>query len=223
MPGSHSHPQVLVTRNLRSFKAIPSGIAALHERLFHLLTSSSALRACFSGPAAPAGSDDAALLELFRDPPQIALVQGDCDASHIMDKSAASRAGDTSTVSSMTVSSGDLAPDDSSEVLLLPKETDAGMKVLANLLGCEYEHVVFVDGNLALVKLRLPASKPPALESALAELLDAPPDHQSHIVDITAFGTTRVGSTPRWFGPNGFSVAKVLVVGSMCHHGSTKA
>lgn len=92
-------PSVLVTRNLKSFKTLPSPLGALHERLFHHLAqpASVASRAAFA-PASGAGVPDAALQELFRDPPQISLVQGNADPSHILDR--APKPGASSTLSS---------------------------------------------------------------------------------------------------------------------------
>lgn len=96
-------PSVLVSRNLKSFKTLPSPLGALHERLFDLLAAptSVALRAAFQ-VAAP-GAGDPALQELFKDPPQIALVQGNVDPSHLLDK--APKQGDSSTLSSRSLAS----------------------------------------------------------------------------------------------------------------------
>ena len=99
-------PVILVTRNLQSFKTLPAGqssIWALHHRFYHLIAKSAALAAAAFQPVLGSGDAAAKLRELFQEiPPPIALVQGDSDPSHIMDKATTS---DRSTVSSAMSSS----------------------------------------------------------------------------------------------------------------------
>lgn len=79
-----------------------------------------------------------------------------------------------------------------------------------------------LERNVALVKLRIPSPKPPLLDTTtISNLLDVASPTP---VDVTAWGPTRINSSPRWRGPvaETFPTAKVETVGGLCHHGATK-
>lgn len=133
----HSH--VLVTRNLKAFKRVPSPIASLQARLFTFLQSpaptSTSIRAAFAVCLLPSPASDADLLTHLLHPPQIALVQGVVDPSNII--SAASSGGASSSASTHSVVraaeakrgwTADLAPDDVREVLFLPWALHAALE-----------------------------------------------------------------------------------------------
>lgn len=134
----HSH--VLVTRNLKAFKRVPSPIASLQARLFTLLQSpsSTSLRATFTC-CLPSPSSDADFLAHLHHPPQIALVQGVVDPSNIILASSggvtSSSASTHSVFRAVEAKKGwmaDLAPDDVREVLFLPWALHAALEAAGN-------------------------------------------------------------------------------------------
>lgn len=76
------------------------------------------------------------------------------------------------------------------------KSQDVGMRVLSRTMGADYELLTTADGIATLVRLRLPAPDPPLFRaSAISSLIGAP---MPKVLDGTAFGTTRVGTSPLW-------------------------
>ncbi|KAI5477691.1 hypothetical protein MNV49_005974 [Pseudohyphozyma bogoriensis] len=98
---------------------------------------------------------------------------------------------------------------------------DVGLRVLALLLGTNLEYIVFADGNEMVVKLRLPAPHPPLMKADTLQKILPPSAADVDMLDVTAYGSTRVQTIPSWFKDTIFPIIKVITVTAGCHHGTT--